>query len=164
MLRVFWYIDVLTCVIYICMIYNCEVALNWTARLTGVTCCLPWRLLTKTSTCRWMRRHMVYTNSAYWDSEAVAAWQIACVEQKTTDELTVLLFCDVHIDKGMALNVLQCMHLICRCRGVQTNSAETALALLHMYNVVILTIISSGLPPVFHECTSVFLIRKCADI
>ena len=49
-----------------------------------------------------------------------------------SDELTIL-FCDVHIDKGVTLNLLQCLHVICGCRAVQTNSAETVLALLHMY-------------------------------
>ena len=88
MLRVFWYIDMLTCVIYM---YS-EIALNWTARTTGATCCLPWRLSMKTG--RWMRRHMVYTNSAYWDSEVVAARQLAnaaCVNQK--DRWAVGLCC-----------------------------------------------------------------------
>ena len=55
-------------------------------------------------------------------------------ESKMTDELTVLLFCDVHIDIGATLNLLQCLSVICGCRTVQTvtNSAETSLALLHM--------------------------------
>ena len=61
MLRVFRYIDMLTCVIYNCMrdlqLHACsEIALNWTARPTGATRCLQWRLSTKTG--RWMRRHM----------------------------------------------------------------------------------------------------------
>ena len=50
-------------------------ALDWTARKTGGTHSLPWRLSTKTG--RWMHRHMVYTDSAYWDSGAVAARQLA---------------------------------------------------------------------------------------
>ena len=53
-------------------------------------------------------------------------------ESKMTDELTVLLFCDVHIDKGATLNLLQCLHVMCGSRVVQTNSAETPLAPLHI--------------------------------
>ena len=55
-------------------------------------------------------------------------------ESKTTDELTVLLFCDVHIDISATLNLLQCLRVICGCRAVQTvaNSTETPLAQLHM--------------------------------
>ena len=48
-------------------------------------------------------------------------------ESKTTDELTVLLT-DVHIDKGTTLTLLQCLRVICGCRAIQTNSAETPLA------------------------------------
>ena len=40
----------------------------------------------------------------------------------------------VHIDKGATLNLLQCLHVICGCRAVQTvtNSAEALQALLYM--------------------------------
>ena len=48
----------------------------------------------------------------------------------TTVGMTVLLFCDVHFDKGMILNLLQCLRVICACRAIQTNSAETSLGLL----------------------------------
>ena len=49
-------------------------------------------------------------HSAYWDSEAVAARQLANAPvwiKTTTDELTVLLFCDL---LGVTLNLLQCLH------------------------------------------------------
>ena len=41
----------------------------------------------------------------------------------------VLPFCDVHIDKGTTLKLLQYLHVICGCRAVQTvtNSAEAPL-------------------------------------
>ena len=39
-------------------------------------------------------------DSAYWDSGAVAAQQLANAPAKTTDGLNVLLLCDVHIDKA----------------------------------------------------------------
>ena len=38
------------------------------------------------------------------------------------------VFCDVHINKGVILN-LQRTRVICGCRAVQTNSAEPPLAL-----------------------------------
>ena len=48
------------------------------------------------------------------------------IESKMTAEL---LFCDVHIDQAGTLNLLQCLRVIFGCRAVQTNSAETPLAL-----------------------------------
>ena len=68
---------------------------------------------------------------------------------------TVLLFCDVHIDIGTTLNLPQssCMRVICGCRAIQTNSAETSLALLQC-SYYCHSVISSGSPPVFLECTS----------
>ena len=41
-------------------------------RLQPATCCLPWRLISM-KTGRWIRRHNVKTDSAYWDSGAIAA-------------------------------------------------------------------------------------------
>ena len=46
-------------------------------------------------------------------------------QKLTTDGLTGVLFCDIHIDIGSTLNLLQCLRVICGCRAVQTNSAET---------------------------------------
>ena len=100
----------------------------WTARATGATCSCSFQV-----TCH-----------------------CACVNQKQPMGFrTVLLFYDVHIDIGMTLNLPQssCMRVICGCRAIQTNSAETSLALLqcsyYCHNVI-----SSGSPPVFLECTS----------
>ena len=77
-----------------------------------------------------------------------------------TDELTVPLFCDIHINKGATLNLLQCLlHVICGCRAVQTNSAEISYhwhcCICSYYH----NIISSGSPPVFLECTSLLLFK-----
>ena len=58
-----------------------------------------------------------------------ATYQCAC-ESETTDGLTVVLFsvfCGIHIDIGKTLNLLQYLRVICGCRAVQTNSAETSL-------------------------------------
>ena len=44
-------------------------------------------------------------------------------ESKMTDELTVLLFCDVHIGIGATLNLLQCLHVITLCAYVQQGYA-----------------------------------------
>jgi len=118
---VYW--RVLTCVIYNCTPLNSND--NWSYS------CLPWRLSTKTG--RWMRRHIVQIDSAYWDSGAVAARQglpTCLYKSEATDGLTVLLFCDVYIDIGSTLNLLYsaCMLFV----DVQTNSVETSLALLAM--------------------------------
>ena len=48
------------------------------------------------------------------------------------DELTVLQLFDVHINIGTTLNLLERLCVIYGCRAVQTNSAETPLALLAM--------------------------------
>ena len=69
-------------------------------------------------------------DSAYRDSGAVAAWQ-----QQPMGFQTVLLLCGIHItgNTGVTLNLLcACVLAACGCRAVQTNSAETSLALLHM--------------------------------
>ena len=50
----------------------------------------------------------------------------------SADGLTVELFFGFRIGIGVTLNLLQCLHDICGCRAVQTNSAETLLALLAM--------------------------------
>ena len=112
-------------------------ALDWTARTTGAThICredYQWRQVDEC------------TSTWYKQISLLGQWSCSCqatcqrrrlCESKTTDELTVLLFCDVHIDKGATLNLLWCLHVICECRDIQTNSvetsAETPLALLHM--------------------------------
>ena len=112
-------------------------ALDWTARKTGGTHCLPWRLSMKTG--RWMHRHMVYTDSAYWDSGAVATRQLANVLVWIKNDWWAYCnaICDIQIDKVTKLNLLQCLHVICGCRAVQTNSAEIPLALLHMYIAIV---------------------------
>ena len=50
------------------------------------------------------------------DSGAVAARQLPNITpvwiKMMTDELTVLLFCDVHINKGTTLDSLQCLRVI----------------------------------------------------
>ena len=50
-------------------------------------------------------------------------------ESEMTYRLTVLLFCDVHINNDTELPA---MRVICECRAVQTNSAGTSMALLFM--------------------------------
>ena len=91
----------------------------------------------------------VFSILRQWGCSCPATCQCACVNQKRPMGLLYqLLFCDVHIDIGATLNLLQCLHVICGCRAVQTNSAKTSsCSYCHK-------IISSGLPPVFLECTS----------
>ena len=48
---------------------------------------------------------------------AVAAQKV--VNTETTNELAVLLFCDIHIDIDETLNLLQCLHDICGCRALK---------------------------------------------
>ena len=63
-------------------------------------------------------------------------------DSETTNGLTVLLFCDVHIDIGATLNLLQCLCVI--CGYVDTDM------LLAQYNQLRLA------PSIFLECTSVY--------
>ena len=77
MIHALRYIDVL-----MCMIYNC---LHWikdskAIRKTGqlellIVCREDYQCMKAAG--RWMCRHMVETDSAYWNGEAVAAWQLA---------------------------------------------------------------------------------------
>ena len=111
-------------------------ALEWTARTTGAT-----------RVCRedyWRGQVGEFADTWYKQIQspetvellAIAARQFANVPMwiRNNRWLTVLLFCDVHIGIGTTLSLLQCLHVICgcTCRPVQTNSAETSLALLHM--------------------------------
>ena len=110
-----------------------KTALDWTVMTTGATrvCCEDYR-----------RRQV---------GECADTWYKPCIqpteteelyrpsnlstllfESETTNGLTVLLFCDVHIDTSATLNLLQCLRVICGCRAVQTNSAESSLVLLAM--------------------------------
>ena len=84
-------------------------------------------------------------------------WSCSCpatYQSKTTDELTVLLFCDVHINLGATLNLLQCLCVICGSRAEPYRLTVQR----HQWHCCIcsycLNIIGSGSPPVFHECTS----------
>ena len=86
-----------------------------------------------------MCRQMAQTDSAYTETVhgAVAAHAATCQctyvnENQLMGCQTVLLFCAVHINKGVTLKLLQCLRVICGCRTVQTNSTETPQALLHM--------------------------------
>ena len=54
-----------------------------------------------------------------WSCSCPATCQHALCESKTTNELTVLLFCDIHIDKVTTLNLLQCLHVICGYRAIR---------------------------------------------
>ena len=72
--------------------------------------------------------------------------------------LTVLLFCDVHINIGTTLSILQRPCVICGSRAVQTNRAGMSLTGTACW--LCENKISSGSPPVFHECTSYNLIPK----
>ena len=64
-----------------------------------------------------------------WNCSCPKTCQCTCDgESETTDVLTVVLFCGVHIDISATLNLLQCLRVNFGCRAVQwTNSAETSL-------------------------------------
>ena len=95
------------------------------ARTTGLSCsCLPWRLSTKTGRC--MRKQMVYTDSAYWDSGAVATQQFAnaLVWIKNNrwaycTQCCFVTFTCISTKVRHWLNLLHCLHVICGCRTVQ---------------------------------------------
>ena len=94
--------------------------------------CLPWRLSTIAKTGRWMcdtwYKRIQPTETV---PGAVAARQLAYALVWIKNDWWA--YCtDVHISKGVTLNLLQCLRVNCGCRAIQTNSAETLLALLHM--------------------------------
>ena len=67
-----------------------------------------------------------------------------------------LLYCcfvTFHIDKGVTLNLLQCLRVVCGCKAIQTKSVGDShwhyWLCSYCHNKK-----SSGLPPVFLECTS----------
>ena len=93
-----------------------------------------------------------------WICSYLATCKCACVNQK--QPMGFILYCcfvTFISTKAMTLNLLQCLSVICGCRAVQINSMETSLALLHMYCHNI-HVISSGSPPVFLECISIYLL------
>ena len=111
----------------ICTRMNCKD--NWSYS------CLPWRLSTGGQVGEFADTWYKQIQSPETvELLAVAARQFANTPVWIRNDrwLTVLLFCDVHIGIGTTLSLLQCLRVICGCRPVQTNSAETSLALLHM--------------------------------
>ena len=112
-----------------------------------------------------MRRHRIngFSLLRQWRYSCLATCQHACTcvtQKRPMDCRNVLLFCDVCIDIGMTLNLLQCLRFICGCRALQTNSVETSLALHAGYGAIQChNMISSGSPPVFHECTSLLYVQ-----
>ena len=80
----------------------------------------------------------IYTEVLYYpippslDSCPVTCQRIFVTQKLLMGCRTVLLFCDIHIDVGMTLNLLQPLRVICGCIAIQINSAETSLALLAM--------------------------------
>ena len=82
-----------------------------------------------------------------------------CDESKTTDELTI--YCCfvtfiIIIDKGATLNLLQCLRSVL---FVDVEPYRLTVLRHHRYCCIKIcsyyhNIISSGSPPVFHECTS----------
>ena len=62
-----------------------------------------------------------------------------------TNGLTVLLFCDIHINIAATLNLLQHLRVICECIAVWRH---------HWHCCICSYYHNTGLPPVFFECTS----------
>ena len=92
MLRVFRYINVITCVIYNCT----DPRTTWTTGATRVC----------REDYRW-RQVGECADTWYKQIQLPGNLPTRLCESKTTDELTVLLFCDIHIDIGATLNLLQ---------------------------------------------------------
>ena len=94
MLHVFWYIDVLLCVI--------------------CNCTQQERLKLLVPAVKIINKRQV------GECAAVAAQKVVNTgNSETTNELAVLLFYDIHIDIDETLNLLQCLHDICGCRALK---------------------------------------------
>ena len=128
MLCVFRYIDVLTCVIYNCM--HSTKQQGWLELLVSAVKIIDKDRLVNAQT------HGIngFSLLRQWCCSCPSNLPMHLCESEMTNGLTVsiLLFCDVHIDIGATLSLLHCLRVICACRPIQTNSAETSLALLHM--------------------------------
>ena len=134
--RVFRYIDVLMCVIYNCTQLNSKD---------------DWSYSCGTQT------HGIngFSLLRQWSCSYPATCQYACVNKKTTDELIVLLYCDVHTNKFLTLN-LQCYSDCVLFVDVELYR-QWLTVLRHHWRCCIFychNIISSGSPPVFIESTS----------
>ena len=60
--------------------------------------------------------------------------------------LILYCFCDVHTDKGATLNLLQCLRVICGCRAVQANKAESPLTGTAAYVAIVAIQSAQGRP------------------
>ena len=105
------------------------IALDWTARTTGATrvCHQRRQLSMKTGQVNARQTHGInrFSLLRQWSCSCLANFPTCLCESKTTVEFTVLLFCDVHIDKGATLNLLHCLRVICGCRAVQNKDVDT---------------------------------------
>ena len=120
MLYVFLYVDMLTCVIY-----NCMCSTEQQGR--------PELLLERYMYLLHIHIHVGLVNAqthginwfSLWSCCCPATYQLTCLcESESTNGLTVLLFCDVHVDIGAILNLLQCLCVIYGCRAVQTQCRD----------------------------------------
>ena len=113
-------------------VYWCAhvVIYNWTAKTTGATC------VCREDYQRLRRRRQVGECADTWYKPRIqwrqwsciaclATCQCSCVNQKWPMGLLYSSYCclwHLYIDIGMTLN---CLRVICGCRAIQTNSAET---------------------------------------
>ena len=104
----------------------------WTARTTGVTrvyCDFYWRREVGECTDTWYKS----TDSAYWDSGTVADWQLAnapvWIRNNWWAYCSAVLWVTFVSKYVQHWTYYSTLHVICGCRVVQTNSAETLLAL-----------------------------------
>ena len=142
--RVFWYIDVITCVIY-----NSTEQQGRPELLVSAMKIIGKDRLVNAQT------HGIngFSLLRQWSCSCPATYQRACACDSKWLMSLYFCFVDVHIDQAASLNWLQCLCVICECRAVYRWTV-----LRHHWHCCIFSychnIISSGSPPVFNECTS----------
>ena len=90
-------------------------------------------------------------NSAYRDSGVVAARQ-----QRPMGFQTVLMVCGVHINIGVTLNLLFACMLVVDVEPYRLTVQKDITGTAAYVAIITIIIISSGSPPVFHDCTSLY--------
>ena len=139
-------IDVFTCMIYTASTRGMICKDEWNLDLL-VVCCenYPRRRVGDCADTWYERIQPTETWSCSWGCLATdLPMCLHCVNRNclppATNGLTVLLFCDIHIDKGTTLNILQYFYTDQQCGNWLCSYCHNT--------------INSGSPPVFHECTS----------
>ena len=147
-------LSILTCSMFTCVIYNCMHSLceqqGWIELLIVCREDNRWRHVGECAD-TWYEQIQHTERAKLLLPGSLPAHLCESRNHPRWNGLTVLLFCDVHIDNASTLKLLQCLHVICWHIEPYRLAVRRHHCLLCSYCH---NKISSGSPPVFHECTS----------